>query len=257
MIRVSYADSDLFRITNTSDQIGTLTITNGGGTLKYSLDGVDFETYDFSTHPTISVPAGANLYMKGTKTNSNNYALNFKMDVNHTIGGNIMSISDENNYTTMTSIPNYGFKELFKGDTYLISASNVNFGNVTTIGNNGLNDFFSGCTLLVSIPDLSNITTVGNAGLATAFYQCSSLVNGADLTSITSCGTNALSYTYTQCSSLTTAYAPNVSTWGIAPKWLQNVAASGTLYCPSQAVADLIPNNDINGCPSGWTKVVL
>ena len=261
LIRVSYADLDLFRITNVSDQMGTLTITGGttSFTLKYSLNGVDFTNYDFDTHPTITVPAGANLYMKGVKGYPTNpsYYLKFSMDVNHTIGGNIMSIADETNYATMTSIANYGFSNMFYNDSHLISAVDLNFGNVNSCGDNCFNGMFYGCSSLTTVPDLSNITTVGTSAMSSMFGHCTSLTTGPDLSNMTGVGSSAMTYILNGCTSLTTAYAPNVSTWPYTDNWLAGVAATGTLYCPSQAVADLIPDNSASGCPSGWTKVVM
>lgn len=256
LIRVSYADSDLFRITNISDQTGTLTITNGGGTLKYSLDGVNFETYDFATHPTITVPAGGNLYMKGAKTNPIYNQMKFSMDVNHSIGGNIMSIVDETNYTTMTSMPNNAFYQLFYGDTNLIDVSLLNFGNVTSTGFRSLGNMFQGCTSLVTVADISNITSAGEQSFVHTYYGCTSLTTTPDLSNITSVGSQCFDETFYNCSSLNVAYAPNVSVWGGQKNWLKGVAATGTLYCPSQTVADLIPDNSVDGCPSGWQKVV-
>lgn len=259
MIRVSYADSSLFRITNVSDQPGTLTITKGGGTLKYSLDGVDFTNYDFTTHPTISVPAGANVYMKGaiTRESSDTKQLRFSMDVNNTIGGNILSIIDENNYTTMTTLPNNALGHMFNGNTHLISAGDLNFGQVTTFGDNVLWATFKGCPITAT-PDFSNITTIGYDCMYEAFQGCTALSVAPDLSSISSIGSEGMRQIFSGCTSLTTVYAPNVSTWDTSKmsNWLYGVAANGTLYCPSQAVSDIIPSGN-NGCPSGWTKVVL
>ena len=257
LIRVSYADSDLFRITNISDQTGTLTITNGGGTLKYSLDGVNFETYDFTTHPTISVPAGGNCYMKGVKENSGSNYLQFSMDVNHSIGGNIMSIVDETNYATMTSIPDDAFRSMFENDTHIISAIDLNFGNITSVGITSLTSMFEGCTSLISTPDLSSFTTLEIQSMQSMFQGCTSLAIAPDLSGITSMDRGAMDFIFLSCTSLTVAYAPTVSPWENTSGWLSGVAASGTLYCPSQAVADLIPNNDASGCPTGWTKTIL
>lgn len=329
LIRVSYADSDLFRITNISDQAGILTITGGGGTLKYSLDGVDFTTYDFTTHPTISVPAGGNCYMKGNKSTPTSNFMQFSMDVNHSIGGNIISILDETNYATTTSMPNFALNSLFKNDTYLIDASQLNFGQATRISAvstfqdctslSGVPDFsnatslqinscFSGCTSLVTPPDFSNVTqiehlgscfsgctslltppdlssvtvisnqgfsntfagctsltqpatvtnltNISNQGLSNMYKNCTSLTNGMDIRHISNVDSNGMGSMYEGCTSLTTAYAPNFQTWTGTRYWLRNVAATGTLYCPSQTVADLIPDNSVDGCPSGWTKVV-
>lgn len=278
--------TDVFYIKNESAQLGTLIVTDGGGVLKYSFDAVNWAYYDFSSHPTINVQAGKKLYMKGAKTNpsTNSGYLMLRMDVNHSIGGNIMSIVDETNYATITSVPDYAFRNLFYGDSNLIDTTNLNFGQVTSIGNysmqsmyidtsittppdlsgittvgdNGsMQGMFRRCTLLVSTPNLSGLTSLGHSCMSGMLEGCTALENGVDLSGINSVGNYSIQDLYKNCSSLTTAYAPNVSSWDyLAQNWLYRVKSTGTLYCPSQAVADSIPTG-VSGCPSGWNKQVI
>ena len=249
--------SDYFYIKNETQTTGTLTITNGGGTLRYSTDAVNWTDYDFTTHPTISVAAGDKLYLKGVKSNPSSNPMQFSMDVDHSIGGNILSIINENSYSITTNITSNGLTYLFTGDAHLISAADLNFGNAVSVSSYGMHSMFSGCSALKESADFSNIENVEDYGMTQMYFNCSSLKTGSNISNVTAVGVYALQNMYRRCTSLNEAYAPNVSTWGDTSGWLNGVSTSGTLYCPSQEVADLIPDNNASGCPTGWVKRII
>lgn len=301
LIRVDYEDSEYFRIKNISDTAGVFTITRNGSPsntdLKYSLDGVNWTTADLSTDFSLEVEAGANVYMKGTNLNgfNRNYSgskisgySKMSMDVDHTISGNIMSIVDENNYTTINTIPTGCFAGLFEYDVHLISAENVNVGNVVTIEDEGfyangdfdrIHSIFIGCTSLIKGIDLSSVTSIGEGGCRNMYRDCTSLTTASDLSNVTSIGGSGCNFMYLNCSSLTTASdlsnvtsigwqgcygmyhgctslteatAPNVSTWDTSAfsSWLYNTASTGVVRKPAGLE---IPTDDTDGVPSGWT----
>lgn len=276
-----------FRITNTSDTGGVFTITRvespTTADLKYSLDGVNWTTADLTADFSLSVSAGANLYLKGTNTSGFNggYTDYYKMtmDVNHSIGGNIMSIVDETNYTTITSIPKYCFTYLFNGDTHLVNAGDVNFGSVTSIGGGGCQNMYQKCTSLTTPSDLSNITSISWSGCQNMYMGCSALTTGSDLSNITSIGDRGCKYMYGDCkslstpsdlsnvtsvgsegcnsmyegcTSLTTATAPNISEWDTTfmENWLGRTASTGVVRKPANLS---IPTDSTSGVPTGWT----
>lgn len=95
LVKVSYADSDYFRITNVDTTAGTLTIGAGGNldkNLEYSTDGVNWTTAASNAPFSLAVPAGSNVYMRGsnntwtTGTSSSSGGKTILMDVNHTVG---------------------------------------------------------------------------------------------------------------------------------------------------------------------------
>lgn len=212
LIKVDYEDSAYFRITNTSNTGGFFTITRNGSPttadLKYSLDGVNWTTADLSADFSLEVDAGANVYMKGTNTSGFNRGENsyykMSMDVNHSIGGNIMSIVDETNYATTTSIPAYCFYGLFENDIHIVNAGGVNFGNVTSVDNRGCNNMYRGCTSLTTGSDLSSVTSVVYSGFGNMYYGCTSLTTPSNLSSLSSIGDGGCGYMYNGCTSLTT-----------------------------------------------------
>lgn len=343
MIRVSYADSDLFRITNISDEVGHFSIIKNGtpnATLEYSLNGVDWISYDMTNLPTVSVNPKSNIYLKGKSNvtiNSHRFGLSFDKDYN--IGGNILSIIDNDNKETITTLSDYKLYGFFSNQTHLISSSNMNIGNVTTLSGGSFERTFEGCTSMVDSPNLSSLTSanihrsfsgctslvvppdfsnITSGSFDNAFSGCTSLVVPPDFSGLTILGGNSVDERYTcrqlfdgctslstppdfsnltsagqycfygafyDCTSLTESpnfsnvtsayasafescfrnssvnkvYAPNLSElrYNVFQNWLDRVPSTGILYCPSQTVADLIPNDSVHGCPTGWTKQLI
>lgn len=270
VIRVSHQDSGVFHITNTSLETGYFTCTPDAGfgqtELLYSLDGVNFQTYDLTEHPQITVMPKSNIYLKGTHNGGYNRGakMNMNFTQSHTAAGNIFSLSHKNDYTSITSINGASlFNGLFYGDTHLTSIKDISLGNVVGFTSGKSNVFanaFNGCTSLVDVFDFSQLTgSLPDTTLEGTFSNCTSLKEGLDVTNITQVVGGAgwgMNSTYAGCTSLEFVYAPTVSTWENMNSWLSNVSASGIIYCKTQAVADLIPSG-ASGCPSGWTKTVL
>ena len=83
------------------------------------------------------------------------------------------------------------------------------------------------------------------------FNGCSSLTTAPELPA-----TNLIRECYRSlfagCSSLTSV-THHITSWNTTntSNWLENVAASGTVRCPSDST---IPSDNISGIPSGWTR---
>lgn len=233
LVKVSYADSDYFHVTNVSDQIGTLTLNgtnNLGKNLEYSTDGVNWTTADSNAPFSLNVPAGANVYMRGTNTsmNGNMYPM-FNMDVDYTVGGNILSLLNKTNYATITTVPSSvsegTFKYTFYNQTHLKDLTNLNLGSLNTIYQNAFIAMFQGCTQIRVGLDLSGITS------AAFDLMCSSMYNG--------------------CSNLQIAYmcnTTNIDSNAPYRNFLTGTNTNGLLYKPAGMT---LPSN--MGKPSGWT----
>jgi len=288
--------TDLFYIKDESGSGLTVTVTPStpvNATLYYSLNATDWTALNIdgqTTAVTFNVPANKKVWMKGSFDGASGYYTITGSD-DHSIGGNILSICDETNYQSMTTIPSKAFYHRFYGDSHLTYSDNVTFGIADTVNSSGMSGMFQNCTSLYNSPDTSGITTiqaqafrsmfegcssfynppainltsVPQMGMYCMFKDCTSMLYGMPLDSITyiasgNSGYYAISYLYGGCTSLSAAYAPNITNWStsamnLSESWLSGVSASGTLYCPSQTVADAIPDNSTSGCPSGWQKV--
>lgn len=204
--------------------------------LEYSLDGTTWTAYDFANLPTITVPAGGQIYLRGTNTsgfnvnNSNYYSIS--MDQDYDLIGNLISLIDYQNMSTLTSIPQYSFAGLFKNSSHIIHSHQSNLGNSTTTGNYACYSMFEGCSNLLTpvelskmatpgaycfhsaykncislmyCPNFESITTVTNHVFNSTFYGCTSIVDGPDFPSLTSVpGHWAFGYTFYGCTSLKT-----------------------------------------------------
>lgn len=112
---------------------------------------------------------------------------------------------------------------------------------------------FQNCSALYDLSKIRFNATAINAGtFMNMFQNCTSLKEGLDIRSTTSIGTNAITNMYSGCTSLNVAYAPTV-TWNTAKSnnWLNNVAATGTLYA-DESIINSIPTSNASGCPTGW-----
>lgn len=223
LVRIDYEDSAYMRLKNVSNEAGIFKMGKNGTptapNLEYSLDGVTWTTYDFSTLPEVAVAAGANIYFRGNnstgfyKQNFNYYRFYFTFNKTCEGHGNMCSLlnSDPAVFSTITSIPNYGLAFCFENLTSLTTAPDLS--SVTTIGNYGLQACFRGCTSLNTAPDMSNVTSIGTYGLSTAFQGCTSLT-AHDLSSLTTISNNGLQSCFEGCTSLTAPDLSNVTTIG-------------------------------------------
>lgn len=213
LVRVSYEDSAMFRMTNISDQTGNFSVTKTGSptarNMEYSTDGVTWTAYDFTNLPTVEVPAGGNIYLRGNNSSgfnrdsSNIY--NLTIDVNHNIGGNICSLIDKTNPENVTTLSDFCFYGLFQNNTHLVSAGNMNFGNVNIIKNYNFRQIFKNCTSLTTPPDMSSVTSVVSNGCESMFYGCTSLTIAPDLSSVTSISDTGCRGMFSGCTALTTS----------------------------------------------------
>lgn len=220
LIKVDYTDSGCMYIENVSANVGSFSVNKVGtpGTnpnMEYSLDGVNWENYDFTNLPQISVPSGGHLYIKGVNTNfsttmsqyssyNNHYSLYFSEDFN--IGGSLAYLINKNDPSSVTTISDQGYCYLFVNNTHLIDISKFNFGNITRINKGGLNSAFSGCTNLINCPDMSNIEQIygdlSSGGCSYLFTGCGSLVTPPNLSSLSIVGENGIAHLLRDCTSL-------------------------------------------------------
>ena len=229
---IDYENSRYFHIHNISNQTGTVTFTRDTRQipdLDWSTDTVNWTAVPMVSNPTTTVPADGYLFFRG----NNNWfcGMRITMDVDHTFGGNVLSIADKTNFDSLTSVPRGGMNEFAMNNTHLVSAKNMDWGPACTTTSNGwmLYSNFEGCTALVEGPDMRSFTNVGSA------QPCNYLFQG--------------------CTSLTKVIAPSVQgSWPSDSfgRWLYNVAATGIVVMDPNTTG--VPTGT-NGIPSGWTRV--
>ena len=178
-----------------------------------------------TTTTTIEVNAGdiVNFYGNGTSLIDYGKVL-LRGTAQTMVYGNVMSLLDENNFPTATTIPSGGsLGSLFDENTNLIDASNLVL-PATTLRMDCYWGMFWGCTSLTTAPVLPATNLVSTC-YENMFKGCSSL------NSVTCMATSNTGYG--------------------TPNWLDGVAATGTFNAASGASWP----EGASGIPSGWTRV--
>ena len=209
--------------------------------LQYSVNGGDWKDVEAGTE----VPFGGtngNLRLRGTNTNGTASGLDaystitFTNDVNVTCTGDIRTLLDWRNYSTVDT-QKAKFCYLFRGCTSLTSAPELPatklayecyFGmfygcksltaapelKATTLADNCYSSMFQGCTSLTAAPELKATTLVDNC-YSSMFQGCKSLTAAPELPA-----TKLADYCYQQmfrgCTSLTSAPELKATTLAIS-----------------------------------------
>lgn len=244
--------------------------------LEYSLDGTTWTAYDFANLPTITVPAGGQIYLRGTNTggfnrNYSNY-YSISMDQDYDLIGNLMSLIDYQNMDTITSIASYSFTSLFKNNTHIIHSHQTHcgklvsipeqafretfkdcthletpfdFSSVTTVTSWGAcRNMYTGCSSLKYCVDMSNIENVGGIGVFLEMYMnCTSIINGPDMSKMSKTADSLLNGTFKGCTSLVTPPKYSPITWSQQPYTFSNCFNGCT---------SLLNGIDFRGC-GYWT----
>ncbi len=173
--------------------------------------------------------------------------------------GNIMSLIDEENFATATTLSaNTTFYYFFNDYITLTDVSGLLL-PATTLAMNCYNGMFSGCTGLTSLPsDLLPATTLASNCYASMFVYCTALTAAPTLPAPTLVST-CYYWMFKYCSNLSsvTCYATSgIDTSNSTGDWLSGagsaVTGTKTVYTASGSTW---PLNSNNGIPTGWTKV--
>lgn len=230
---------------------GTIIVTDPKEGMKYSLnDGVK---NTMSGNIEINVAAGDKVQLYGDGTNITKYYGTCITD--GTAGciayGNIMSLVDEENYVTATTLQTYAFTGLFTGNTTLTDASGLLL-PATTFAERCYFAMFLNCTALVKALALP-ATTLADYCYSDMFNGCSSLTTACELPAVTlkeSCYDSM----FRGCTSLSSVVclATDISATDCTVDWLDGVAAEGIFTAADKTVAWKADNTE--GIPSGWTR---
>ena len=177
---------------------GNITWKLGTKTVQYSKNGCSWETMDSGT--TISVAEGDEIQFKGTNTDYCGNTISATTQFN--VRGNIMSLTDGDDFETADTVNANGFRDLFSGCTYLVSACDLKLPS-TTLASSCYYGMFRGCTGLTAAPELPATTLASNC-YDVMFYSCTSLTTAPELPATTLAG-SCYNYMFYGCTSLTTA----------------------------------------------------
>lgn len=118
--------------------------------------------------------------------------------------GNLYSLLDNGDGSTITSIPNdFCFVNIFKDSGGLVDASNLELSSMN-LTNNCYRGMFSGCYSLESVPILP-ATTLANYCYAYMFYGCNSLTTAMTTLPATTRAEGCYQYMFSECYELLNA----------------------------------------------------
>ena len=193
---------------------GRITITNPKSGMKYSKNGGAKVSLGTST-TNINVVAGDKLQFYGNGTSINNYngtrigygttAATDYTTATHIIYGNVMSLVDENNYDTNTTLlTNQVFQNLFSTNEFLTDISNLKL-PATTLTSQCYRNMFSYCANLTTIPaDLLPATNLAAACYDNMFFNSGLQTIPEGLLPTTTLADNCYYAMFSYCANLTT-----------------------------------------------------
>ena len=267
---------------------GTIVVQSPKNGMKYSLNGgAKQPVSEACSTANIPVEAGDKVAFYGDGTSITKYdgtVITGSGDgFTCKVYGNIMSLVDENNYETATTLPNvdYVFYELFSGNTALTDASQLLL-PATTLANYCYYSMFRNCVNLTAAPALP-ATALADYCYCYMFYGCRSLTAAPALPATTlanSCyrqmfrgctgltaapelpATTLVQQCYYQmfsvCSNLSSVTC--LATSGInesssTTNWLDGAGSNVTGTKTFTAATSATWPEGNNGIPTGWTRV--
>lgn len=223
---------------------------------EVSSDGETWSSYGLER--TLTLNEGEKVYFRCTYyTPTNNdsryvhFVLTGKLEAYNNV--NSMYSVDFANITTLTQ--EYCFYSLFSSCSALYRAPLL---PATTLSNACYVGMFSSCSNLVDAPNLPATTLATNC-YASMFSGCAALTKAPELPA-----TDLATYCYyrmfrfcthlaeVRCAALNPPSGES-SFVGCCNEWLDGASASGTFY----ADPDATWTNDVNGIPSGWTRLPI
>jgi len=214
----------------------------------YSLNGGITWTSLAASTATPTLHSGEKILWKKTASSINT---TFTATGTFKVYGNIMSLIYGDNFVgKVTFTANSVFNNLFKGNTYVVDASNLIL-PATTLRTSCYANMFSGCSSLVHAPKELPSATQALYSCQSMFINCSNLTETPFMPSLT-LGSYSYSNMFRHCTKLNyvkclaTQWESN-STW----VWLDSVASSGTFVKNVNATW----GRDGSGIPSSWNVI--
>jgi len=224
-------------------------------TIEYSINNNEEWTSITSTSngAPITVASGDVVRLRGTNTryceeNKSNYSHFADGSATFNISGNMMSLTDGDNFANATSLPGeWTFCQFFK-QSKCISAENLIL-PANTLTNYCYRAMFSYCTTLTTPPALP-ATTLAQGCYWYMFEKCA--ISSAPDLNATALVAECYGHMFDGCSSLNCIKCfatTGINTSQCLEKWVLNVALSGTFVKDSNQTW----STGESGIPSGWT----
>ena len=230
--------------------------------LQYSVNGGDWKTVVAGGEGVTFGGTNGDLRLRGTNIKGTASGLNaystitFTNDVNVTCTGDIRTLLDWRNYSTVNT-KNAKFCKLFNGCSVLTSAPDL---PATTLGYYCYFKMFEDCTSLTSAPELK-ATALADYCYCSMFRGCTSLTSAPKLTA-TELTYYCYSYMFYNCTKLSTVtmLAPSdqiSKATSCCDNWLYNAGTDKTVTSRTLKVMDADAYTALEGnsvLPAIWKK---
>ena len=233
---------------------GTVKVSNPELGMQYSLNCADKQYMVGNTD--IPVQAGDKVLFFGNGTNTTHYgnddsegATRILCNNESKVYGNIMSLVDENNFVSATTLPEeyYIFANLFYENTGLTDASLLLL-PATTLKEGCYKGMFSHCTQLTVAPALP-ATNLAPHCYQDMFNNCTHLVTVPDTLRATTLAESCYQGMFSNCGELATAPVLPALTL------VENCYAGMFMDCPLlSSLTCLATDVSASGCTSNWLK---
>ena len=211
-------------------------------TLKYSLNGTDWFTFEIGTTTINLANVGDRVFFRGDNETFNGSSGSATFDLTGKIAasGNVMSLLSKD--CSKTEVPAYGFINLFASCTALTTAPEL---PATVLGENCYGRMFRLCSELNTVVSLPAAEVPAGA-YEEMFRGCSKLTEvrlGAN-----TIVADAAKSMFQDCSALTTLYTA-LESLNTQTGWFTGASATGTFYAPFE-LDDAVRGADT--VPAGW-----
>lgn len=175
--------------------------------------------------------------------------------INMSLSGNIMSLVDEENFATITTMEGASFAGLFAGNTCGINASSLLL-PATTLSENCYSRMFAGCSALDAPPVELPALTLAKGCYSYMFEGCSQIPEAPHLPAtelVDSCYFNM----FYECGTLgmVTCLATTINGTNCTTNWLYGVSDHSNegpaIFTKAKGANCWTPNSS-DGIPSGW-----
>ncbi len=234
---------------------GTIKVQSPKSGMQYTLNGGAKTPV---TSAAIDVVAGDKVafYGNGTSITSYDDTRIAGGDADVKVYGNIMSLVDEENFATATTLSvEYQFYNLFSENNHLKDASGLLL-PATTLAPTCYAYMFHYCSSLTAAPAVLPATTLAEACYRGMFQDCMSLTTAPELPAQT-----LVSYCYahmfqlcTKLNSVTCLATSGINQNGSTESWLDNAGTDQSVTTKTfNAASSATWPTSVSGIPEGWT----
>ena len=228
----------------------TIRVINPPDGMKYDI-GEGKQTINGESEISIYVSPGNEVRFYGDGTNIKDYSsTNIVSSYNVELSGNIMSLVDEDNFDTITTMVGASFAGLFAGNEFGIDASGLLL-PATTLSKNCYSRMFAGCSRMSATPVELPALTLATGCYSYMFEGCSEMPEAPHLPA-TELVDRCYASMFYQCGTLqnVTCLATTINGTDCTTNWLYEVNFPGTFT--KAKGASCWPSGS-NGIPWGWT----